>query len=172
MSASVVHTFGKVQAIRYGDENGEWDEGATGRIAQFVLGHEVSSRITPLNEALMRVVAPVDEFWDPKNGLADIVVTDAKTGIRHGLGLGQWIARYPSGALRPLPHNVMVASYLPPPPSESFEVELRKLLVKHDRHKGSGTPDYVLADFVIASISAYTSAVRKRAQVRDESLDF
>lgn len=170
MPEQLVHNFGKIQAVRYGNADGAWDDGATARIAQFVLGHSVTSNITPLNEQLMRVVMPVDEFWDPKNGLADIVITDPKQGTRVGLALGQWLARYPSGGIRPLPHNVVVASFLPPPPSETFEVELKNLLVKHERVKGSGTPDHVLAEYVTSCLSAYTTAVRKRAQILNEKL--
>lgn len=171
MPDPLVHQFGRISAIRYGNTDGEWDEGATARVAQFVLGQSVTNAITQLNQQLMHVVQPVEEFWDPKNGLADIVITDPKAGIRVGLALGQWLARYPSGNFRPLPHNVVVASYLPPPPSESFEAELRKLLVKHERVKGSGTPDHLLAEFLTSSLSAYTTAIRKRAQVLNESIN-
>jgi hypothetical protein len=170
MPDQIVYQFGRISAVRYGNIHGEWDEGAPTRIAQFVLGHDVSSRITPLNETLMRVVQPVDQFWDPKNGLADIIITDPETTVRMGLGLGMWLAKYPTGQFRPMPHNQVVASYLPPPPSESFEVELRNLLAKHERHKGSGTPDHVLAEFVLANLSAYNAAVRKRAKERNESV--
>ncbi len=163
MPEQLVHKFGRIEAIRFGDANGEWDEGAVARIAQFVLGTPVTSSITPLNEQLMKVVMPVDEFWDPKNGLADVVITDPKSGTRIGLGLGQWLARYPSKNLRPLPHNVVVAAYLPPPPKESFESELKALLVRHDRTKGSGIPDYVLAEFVADTIASLNTAVRKRS---------
>lgn len=157
-----VHTFGKIQAVRYGDEDGNWEEDAPDRIAKFILGHDINSRVTTLNEGLMRVIEPVEEFWDPKQNLADIVVTDTKSSVRHALSLGQWLARYPSGTFRPLPHNTMVASYFPPPPSETFEVELRKLLVKHKRHEGSGAPEQVVTDYVLASLSALNNAVRKR----------
>lgn len=157
-----VHVFGKIQAVRYGDEDGNWEDDAPDRIAKFVLGHDINSRVTTLNEGLMRVIEPVEEFWDPKQNLADIVVTDTKSSIRHGLALGQWLARYPSGTFRPLPHNVMVASFFPPPPSETFEVELRKLIVKHKRHEGSGSPDHVVTDYVLASLGALNTAIRKR----------
>ena len=170
MAEQIVYQFGRITATRYGNVHGEWEDGATARIAQFVLGQDVSSRITPLNETLMRVVQPVDEFWDPNNGLADIIITDPQTTRQIGLSLGQWIAKYPSGQFRPLPHNTVVASYLPPPPSESFEVELKNLIAKHERHKGSGTPDHVLAELVLANITAYNTAVRKRAQARNETV--
>lgn len=170
MPDQIVYNFGRIQAVRYGDTHGAWDDGAPARIAQFVLGQDVSSRITPLNEQLMHVVQPIDEFWDPKNGLADVVITDPKTTIRMALSLGMWLARYPSGNFRPLAHNVVTASHLPPPPSESFEVELKNLLAKHERQKGSGTPDHVLAEYVTSSLSAFNTAVRKRAKARNESI--
>lgn len=170
MPDQIVYQFGRITAVRYGNIHGEWDEGAPTRIAQFVLGQDVSSRITPLNESLMRVVQPVDTFWDPNNGTADIVITDPKTTVQIGLGLGMWLAKYPTGQFRPMPNNEVVAKYLPPPPSESFEVELQKLLVKHDRHKGSGTPDAVLSEFILGTLTAYNTAVRKRAQSRNETV--
>lgn len=170
MPDQIVYQFGRITAVRYGDTHGGWDEGAPTRIAQFVLGQDVSSRITPLNESLMRVVQPVDSFWDPKNGIADIVITDPKTTVQIGLGLGDWLAKYPTGQFRPLPHNKMVASYLPAPPSESFEVELQNLIAKHERQKGSGTPDHVLMEFLVTNLGAYNTAVRKRAQSRNETV--
>ena len=169
MSEDLVYHFGRIDAVRYGDIHGEWDEGAATRIAQFVIGQTVSSHITPLNETLLRVVQPVDDFWDPKHGLADINIVDPKSGRNIALALGQWMARYPSGQLRPLAHNVVVASHLPPPPSESFEAELRKVLAKHERHKGSETPDNVLADFLNGVLSNYNTAIRKRAVALNES---
>lgn len=157
-----VHRFGNIQAVRYGDEDGNWEDDAPDRIAKFVLGHDINSRVTTLNEGLMRVIEPVEEFWDPKQNLADIIVTDTKSSIRHGLALGQWLARYPSGTFRPLPHNTMVASFFPPPPSETFEVELRKLITKHGRHKGSGAPEQVVTDYVLSALTSLNTAFRKR----------
>lgn len=157
-----VHRFGKIEAVRYGDEDGNWEEGAGERIAKFVLGHDINSRVTTLNEGLTRIIEPVEEFWDPKQNLADILVTDTKSSVRHALSLGQWLARYPSGTFRPIPHNTMIASYFPPPPSETFEVELRKLISKHKRHEGSGSPEQVVTDYVLASLNSLNTAVRKR----------
>lgn len=171
MPDPIIHTFGKIKAVRYGTTHGEWEEGAASRVAQFVLGHDISRNSTPLNDALMRVVAPVDDFWDPVKGVADINVTDPVSGRTIGLGLGDWLARYPSGVLRPLAHNKVTAEYLPPPPTESFEVELAAVLAKHNRPKGSGTPADVLADYLIGCLSAYNTAVRKRATLRNEPLN-
>lgn len=171
MSDQIIHTFGKIKAVRYGTVHGEWEDGAASRIAQFVLGQNITNSITPLNDVLMRVVQPVDDFWDPKKGVADITVTDPVSGTRIALGLGDWIARYPSGVLRPLAHNKVTAEYLPPPPTESFEVELAAVLAKHNRQKGSGTPVDGLADYLIGCLSAYNTVIRKRAALRNESVN-
>ncbi len=170
MTDSTVYKFGNVFAIRFGDENGDYDEGALARVAQFVLGLDVDTRVTALNERLLSVITPVEEFWDPDNGLADIVVTHNQSGLRLALGLGQWLARYPSGQLRPMPHNVVVAKFFPEPPEESFDVELENLITKHNREQGSGTPPAVLAKYLIGCLSAYNLSVQKRAQYRGETV--
>lgn len=172
MPEQLVYNFGRLTALRYGNTNGEWDEGAVARVAQFVLGVPVSHSVDRLNEQLMRVVQPVEEFWDPKNNVADILITDPKgVGKQIGLGLGQWIVRYPSGSIRPMPHNQVVASYLPPAPKETFENELKALLVRHERTKGTNTPDHILMEYMVASLTAYNTAVRKRALALNEKLD-
>lgn len=172
VETKLVYRLGRIEAVRYGDVvEGTYDPGAPARIAQFVLGHPVDARVSSLNESLLSVVQPVDEFWDPENGVADIIVTDNNTGVRMSLGLGQWLTRYPSKILRPMSHNQMIASHLPPPPSESFEAELTKLLTKHGREKGSGTPSVVLADHISEYLSLYNKAIRRRASSRGETVN-
>ena len=165
-----VHKFGKIEAIRYGDADGSFDEGCVARVAQFVLGQEVNNQITVLNERLMNVVTPIDEFWDPKSNVADILVTDSRTGIRTSLSLGYWLARYPSGHLRPIPHNEIVAAYFPPPPAVPFETELEELLVKHGKEHSSGTPASVLQKYLSGCLDTFNFAVRGRARFRGESV--
>lgn len=172
MVDKLVYKFGKIEAIRYGDLiEGTYDPGAPARIAQFVLGHPVDAYISGLNESLLSVVQPVDEFWDPENGVADIIVTDNKTGVRMALGLGQWLTRYPSKTLRPMSHNEMAAAHLPPPPSESFEAELTKLITKHQRDKGSGTPPNILADHLSLYVTSFNNVIRRRASSRGEDIN-
>lgn len=154
--------FGDVTAIRYGDANGDFDEGAPARIAQFVLGHDVDTRVTILNERLMGVVVPVDMFWDPGHGVADIVVTDTKSGVRLALGLGQWLARYPNGALRPLTHNQMIAQHFPRPEPRTFEEELTTLINKHGLEGGSDTPDFILAMYLSGCLKTYNNTILRR----------
>lgn len=171
MSHKLVHRFGRVEAIRYGDENGNYDEGATARIAQFVLGHDIDKSVTSLNERLMSVVNPIDDFWDPSANVADIVVTDHKSGIRMALSLGQWLARYPSGMLRPIPHNEMIAKHFPPPPAQSFEHELMNLLNKHGKDAAANTSDAVLANYLAGVLGVYTKTIIRRAVSRGEPVD-
>lgn len=167
-TSEYVHKFGRVEAIRYGDVDGNWEEGATARIAQFVLGLDVK-HVTTLNESLMRVLEPVDEFWNPEQGIADVVIVQ-NNGVRIALGLGQWLARYPSGTVRPMPHNDMVASFFPPPPEESFEVELQKLITKHGRERVSGTPSPILTDYILKSLNVLDGTIMSRSIYRDESI--
>ena len=170
MVGPLVHKFGRVEAVRYGDENGNYDEGATARIAQFVLGHDIDKSVTQLNERLMSVVTPLDEFWDPKSNVADIVVTDHKSGIRMALSLGQWLTRYPSGLLRPTPHNEMIAKHFPPPPAESFEAELEKLLSKHGKGVSAKTSDKLLADYISATLATFNRTMLRRSVSRGEEI--
>lgn len=169
MAGPSIHRFGRVEAIRYGDDNGNYDEGATARIAQFVLGHDIDRSVNQLNERLMSVVNPLDEFWDPEHNVADILVTDHKTGIRMALSLGMWLTRYPSGMLRPTQHNEMIAKHFPPPPAESFEEELCKLLIKHGKGVRSETPDKVLADYLVDTLGVFTKTMIRRSVHRGEN---
>ena len=44
-------------------------------------------------------------------------------------------------------------------------------MAKHKRHDGSGSPDHVIADYLIASLGAFNTAVRKRATARNETVN-
>lgn len=156
--------FGEILAIRYGNEQGEFDDGAVARVAQFVLGHDVDTRLTVLNERLGSVVQPINEFWNPKAGMADILVTDTKTGTRMALGLGQWLVRYPKGNLRPLSHNQLVAQHFPEPEPLSFRQEITQVINRHSKENGSDTPDHILAGFVEDSIRAFDTATNRRKE--------
>jgi hypothetical protein len=154
--------FGEVLAIRYGDMDGNFDDGAVARIAQFVLGHDVDTRVTLLNERLTAVVQPINEFWNPKAGLADILVTDTKTGTRMALGLGQWLVKYPKGNLRPLSHNQLVAQHFPEPAPLTFRQELAQVINRHSKENGSDTPDYILAGYLEDVLRAFDLASNRR----------
>src|SRR6478736_9112613 len=94
------YRFGRVLAVRYGDEFGNWDPSAAVRIANFVLGHDVETNSNVLNERMMDVVQPIEEFWNPPLS-ADLEIIDLGLGgARLGIGLGQWLVRYPTRMLR------------------------------------------------------------------------
>lgn len=145
MATQVVHRLGKGVGVRYGDENGEFDEGCVARIAQFVLGLDVDTRVTALNERLTAVISPVKDFWSPSEGVADLEVVDPKTNSRIALSLGQWLVRYSDGYLRPLSHNKFVAEGFPAPKEKTFYEELVELMDKHDVSGSSAIPSYILA---------------------------
>ena len=45
---------------------------------------------------------------------------------------------------------------------KSFRTELEKLINKHSRENGSDTPDFILTDYLMASLKAFDSAVVHR----------
>ena len=46
--------------------------------------------------------------------------------------------------------------------ASGFRSELEKLINKHSMENGSGTPDFILADYLVACLLAFDSAVGKR----------
>jgi hypothetical protein len=50
----------------------------------------------------------------------------------------------------------------PMPADNEFRTELKSLLNYHSRENGSDTPDWVLADYLLASLAAYDAAVKAR----------
>jgi hypothetical protein len=50
-----------------------------------------------------------------------------------------------------------------------FYDELKALLNKHSRENESNTPDYVLADFIVASLAAFDSAINTRELMTTKS---
>jgi len=146
------------EAVRYGNEKGEYDEASVTRIANFVLGHDVETRSTVLNERMMDVVEPIKEFWNPNDGVADLLVTDPRTGTKMALGLGDWIARYQDGTIRPISHNRMVAKHLPQPKPLTFEQELVQLLKKH-RVGETGVTAEIKSRFLMNALYAFDTAL-------------
>lgn len=54
---------------------------------------------------------------------------------------------------------------------KSFHQELVKLLNKHSMENYSGTPDWILAEFIMASLRGWDLGVRLRSEWRGEDLD-
>lgn len=161
-----VHLFDDVEAIRYGDINGEFDEGAPARIGQFVLGHDIDTRVTVLNERLTGVVMPDPKFWDPNNGVADLIVTDTKTGYRLSVGLGSWLVRDAKGRLRPMAHNKVVAEHFPQPDPKTFEEELETLLAEHQRDHN--VPARIMAVYLSSVMREFNIAYSRSMARREE----
>lgn len=47
-------------------------------------------------------------------------------------------------------------------PKTEFERELEKLLNRYSKENGSGTPDFILAEYLNGCLEAYNLAVRTR----------
>lgn len=56
----------------------------------------------------------------------------------------------------------------PSPGREEFSQELRRLINRYSREQGSDTPDFILADYLVACLDAYGAAVK----ARDKWFDF
>ena len=52
-----------------------------------------------------------------------------------------------------------------------FEIALKRLINEHSAENTSGTPDYILAAYLINCLNAFDSAVRMRANWRGESVE-
>ena len=46
----------------------------------------------------------------------------------------------------------------------SFEADLRALINTHSQENASGTPDYILAEYLVACLDAFGAAVRYREE--------
>jgi hypothetical protein len=75
-----------------------------------------------------------------------------KTGLQHGTKPGL---------------NEVLAELDKP----SFREELTHLLNRHSKENGSGTPDFILADFLIKYLENFDALMSSRAQWRGESVE-
>ena len=48
---------------------------------------------------------------------------------------------------------------------DNFKKELQHLINKHSKENGSNTPDFVLAEYLCACLTAYDKAVNKRDEL-------
>lgn len=158
--------FGDDVAIRYGDIDGKFDKDAPARIGAFVLGHDINTRLTLLNEQLSGVVMPDPKFWDPENGVADLIVTDTSTGVRLAMTLGSWLVRDKKGRLRPMAHNRVLDTYVPKGVPLTFEEELALLLSKHGRGTASNMSPEILAAFLSSIIRELNATINRRDNLR------
>lgn len=53
----------------------------------------------------------------------------------------------------------------------SFEAELSSLLNRNSKESDSGTPDYILASFLIGCLDIWNNTVQERARHRDEPIN-
>jgi hypothetical protein len=161
-SSHVLKIGRNMTAIRYGDKNGNWEQSAPVRIANFVLGHDVESRSTVLNERMLDVVTPVEEFWHPHENVAELEITDKSIGGRLGIGLGQWLVRRSDGRLRVISHNVMVGKHLPAEAQKPFVLDLEDLIKRHQKDIATNTPAFVLATFLARTWENFENTSKAR----------
>ena len=145
-------------AVRYSDAHGNWESEAVARIANFVIGADVETRATGLNEQLMDVVRPVELFWKPDQGIADLEVIDPKTGITLSIGVGSWLVRHRDGKLHVASNNSALSMVGPKKPQASFEDRLKEVLATRKKSPEVTASDAVVARYLIRSLVAYESA--------------
>jgi hypothetical protein len=56
--------------------------------------------------------------------------------------------------------------------SDSFERQLARLLNQHSKENKSGTPDFILAEFMLQSLEAFERAIKHRGEWRHEKVEF
>lgn len=134
-----------ISAMRYGSNDGRWDNRALIRIAAFITGVDIENN-TITEDQLLDVVRPVDAFWDLKNNVADIEVITGKRIL--GMTLGQWLVKYPTGFFRVLSHNDYMSQVGPAQPAQTFRQELQHLLNKHSIDAKVGVADFILTSEV------------------------
>lgn len=63
----------------------------------------------------------------------------------------------------------------PPKPDflvdRTFYEELSALINKHSKEQASGTPDYILADYLVGCLEVFGTTIQARAQWRGERVD-
>jgi hypothetical protein len=148
-----------LEMIRYGTTEGKWDPNGPAAIAMFVVGVDLNTRSSQLNEELWDVVQPVKEFWHPEEGVADLMISYQNKEI--SLSLGQWLGRYPDGRLRPFADNRYISGT---PDFGGFSEttlydDLVALMRKHTRSFTSNTPEDILAQYVVQCVETFDKTV-------------
>lgn len=59
----------------------------------------------------------------------------------------------------------------PMPEGHDFYEELRALINKHSKENGSGTPDHILAEYLIGCLDVFDNTIKARANWRGERID-
>lgn len=65
--------------------------------------------------------------------------------------------------------NPAIAKGEPSPPS--FYEELAQLINRHSKENASGTPDHILADYLVGCLDVYDKTIRTRSAWRGERVD-
>lgn len=86
---------------------------------------------------------------------------------------GDFIIKGVKGEFYPCKSDIFHATYVEvlEEREPSLPDELVSLLNRYSAESVSGTPDFILAEFLLDSIKAFNSAVVKRADWRDESVE-
>lgn len=116
-----------VEAVRYGTWNSSQASGAALRIAKFILGVDVDSHTTVMNERVLDVVKPEVETWDPDNGIANIRVVDQEHDHMYKMALGDWVAKTSDGGLIFITAEAFRRDYEDVPPEVIVKSEFDEL---------------------------------------------
>lgn len=108
-----------VEAVRYSSLSRPWRSSDVSRVAKFVLGHDVETRVTISNEHIMDVVRPVESNWAPQNWRADISVADWINGKTLTLPIGWWLVRNSKNELSVVRPSEFEKAYEPHSPEAS-----------------------------------------------------
>lgn len=99
-----------VDAIRYGDENGQWSTGIVAEVAKFMSGRSMSEGMT--EHQIIDYLQPTG-LWNPPEN-AELLLWD---GVAHEswlpLALGDWVIKGVNGEFYPCKPDIFEATYEP-----------------------------------------------------------
>lgn len=172
-----------LNVVRYGDEFGNLDSEAIKRIAAFVLGVDPEKGVTLENEHIMDIVSPLSDTWNPAKGVADILVSPPSGNKDLVMHLGDWLVRErygiePAGdTLYVLTHKEFLSDFMSQytpvvdRSKETFESELASLINRYSLEQASGTPDFLLSQYLKNQLTLFNQTIRRRANWRNETTE-
>lgn len=153
----------EIEAVRF--RGGNFHE-----IWAFVGTHNASDNATHLIRNFN--ISGTYAQWDDSDIVAEVWDELHSTWV--GVKDGQWIIRGVQGEFYPCDHEVFMDTYAEveeSPEMPPLSSELSSLLNRYSAESVSGTPDFILSEFLLDSIKAFNAAVVKRADWRGESTE-
>lgn len=144
----------------------------------------VGVRIAPSTGENIQIFNPIGTYLIPgelnKGADGELWVDDAKQW--RPVYIGEWIVQQDEGWLSVTDEWIqincvmldeeMLALLRAEEEPKTFEQELESLINRHSLENESGTPDFILASYLVNCLNAFNIAVQQRANWRGERIDF